>query len=65
MTRYTDMTTTDERAEARDTPTLVAILVAARQTGDRDLERYARDRLADQGIRVAFARRPKAKDGAK
>lgn len=64
MTRDTDMTTT-EQAENRDTPTLVAILVAARQTGDRDLERYARDRLADQGIRVAFARRPRPKGGAR
>jgi len=51
------MTTTNQKAESRDTATLVAILVAARQTGDRDLERYARDQLADQGIRVAFARR--------
>lgn len=37
--------------------TLVAILVAARRSGDRDLERHARDRLKNEhGIKVSFAR---------
>ncbi len=38
--------------------TLVAIIVAARRSGDRDLEREARRTLADQhGMRVSFAAR--------
>lgn len=41
-----------------DSPaTLVAIIVAARKIGDRDLERAMRDRLLDvHGIRLIFAR---------
>lgn len=50
------MTTTTQQKPS-DTATLVAILVAARRSGDRDLERYARAQLADRGIRITFARR--------
>jgi len=41
-----------------DSPaTLVAIIVAARKTGDRELERGARHRLEqDHGVRLVFAR---------
>lgn len=36
-------------------PTLVAIAIAARRAGDRDLERYARERLrAGHGVRLSF-----------
>lgn len=36
--------------------TLVAIIVAARRSGDRDLERQARQTLeAEHGMRVSFA----------
>ena len=47
------MTATDTGSPA----TLVAILVAARRAGDRELERYARQQLHDQhAIRLTFAR---------
>jgi|WetSurMetagenome_2_1015567.scaffolds.fasta_scaffold247081_1 hypothetical protein len=37
--------------------TLVAILVAARKAGDRELERYARQELErEHAIRLTFAR---------
>jgi hypothetical protein len=60
------MTATAEKVDNGNPATLVAILVAARRSGDRELENYARDRLSrDHGIRVAFARQPKRKDGGK
>ena len=42
-----------------DSPaTLVAIIVAARKTGDRDLEREMRQRLENRyGVKLVFARR--------
>lgn len=36
--------------------TLVAILVAARKVGNRELEREMRQRLADQGLKLVFVR---------
>jgi len=44
-----------------DSPaTLVAIIVAARKIGDRDLERAMRDRLLEEhGVKVVFAREPR------
>lgn len=37
--------------------TLVAIIVAARKVGDRDLEREMRQRLEDRyGVKLVFAR---------
>jgi hypothetical protein len=42
--------------EANNAPTLVAIVIAARRAGDRDLERYAKGRLRDQhGVKLSFA----------
>lgn len=41
-------------------PTLVAIIVAARRSGDRQLEREALRELRDgHGIRLSFARPPR------
>jgi Fe-S-cluster formation regulator IscX/YfhJ len=37
-----------------DPPFLLAILIAARKTGDKLLESLARDWLAEQGIHVVF-----------
>jgi phage tail sheath gpL-like len=51
--------TTTQQTDYRDITTLVAIMLAARRSGDRDLERYARGKLADQGIRVSIAREPR------
>jgi hypothetical protein len=65
MTRDTDMTTTGQATDSGNPATLVSILVAARRSGDRELERYARDRLRDHGIRVAFARQRKTEDSQK
>jgi hypothetical protein len=46
------MTATAEKVDNGNPATLVAILVAARRSGDRELENYARDRLSrDHGIR--------------
>jgi hypothetical protein len=36
--------------------TLVAILVAARKVGNRELEREMRQRLEDQGLKIIFLR---------
>jgi hypothetical protein len=55
------MPATDTQSPA----TLVAILVAARRAGDRDLERYARMRLErDHRIRVTFTKEPRRKDAS-
>lgn len=47
------------RNESPESPaTAVAILVAARHSGDRNLERMARRRLAnDFGIKITFSRK--------
>jgi hypothetical protein len=45
------------RASTRGAPSLVAILLAARATNDRDLERAAKTELETQhGIRISFRR---------
>lgn len=42
--------------------TLVAIIVAARRAGDRELEREARRRLEERfGVKLSFARTPDTK----
>jgi hypothetical protein len=45
--------------------TLVAIIIAARRSGDRDLERQTRRTLeAEHGMRVSFALEPRtAREG--
>jgi len=46
--------------------TLLAILIAARKGGDRDLERQVRRSLEDEhGIRVSFARREGEKEATR
>jgi hypothetical protein len=46
-----------------DPPTLMAVLRAARLTGDRDLERAARRLLRDEhGIEVTFIRKPRSQE---
>ncbi len=46
-----------ERLETADPPILLAILIAARRTGDRLLETVARRELEDRHrIRIQFAR---------
>ena len=40
-----------------DPPILLAMMLAARATGDRLLETVARRELEDRGIRVSLARR--------
>ena len=50
-------TRTEEQLETRDPPVLVAILIAARKTGDRLLEAVARRELeAQHRIKIRFAR---------
>jgi hypothetical protein len=51
-------TTTTSLPDPRptDSPFLLAMLVAGRRSGDRMLERLARDWLAEIGIRVELAR---------
>lgn len=48
----------NDKQNAGDSPaTLVAIVVAARRAGDRELEREARWKLEDRfGVRLSFAR---------
>lgn len=47
------MHTTD--TDNNNAPTLVAIVIAARRAGDRDLERYAKGRLKEQhGVKLTF-----------
>jgi hypothetical protein len=47
------MPTTTENSNA---PTLVAIAIAARRAGDRELERYAKGQLqARHGVKLTFA----------
>jgi len=49
------MQTVQEQSNA---PTLVAIAIAARKAGDRDLERYARGQLQERhGVKLTFAGR--------
>ena len=56
------MTTVDTQSPS----TLVAILVAARKAGDRDLERYARRELErEHRIRLTFAREPRREGASK
>ena len=45
------------RRDEHDSPaTLVAIIVAARRAGDRELERDARQKLLDRyGVRLSFS----------
>jgi hypothetical protein len=45
-----------DRLETSDPPILLAILIAARKTGDRLLESVVRRELEQQGIRIRFAR---------
>jgi hypothetical protein len=46
------------QADVGSPSTLVAIALAARKTGDRQLERYARSELSDKyGVRITLARR--------
>lgn len=47
--------TTPDRLNTTDPPILLAVLIAARKTGDRLLEQIARRQLEEQDIRVAFA----------
>jgi hypothetical protein len=49
-----------ENDRRSDSPaTLVAIIVAARRAGDRELEREARQQLEERfGVRLTFARSP-------
>jgi hypothetical protein len=49
-----------------DSPaTLVAIIVAARRVGDRDLEREMRSRLEERfGVKLVFARELRAESEA-
>lgn len=43
-------------SEQNNAPTLVAIAIAARKAGDRELERYAKGRLQKQhGVKLSFA----------
>jgi hypothetical protein len=51
-----------ERLDTADPPVLVAILIAARRTGDRLLETVVRRELAQRHrIKVQFARDPEVK----
>jgi hypothetical protein len=48
-------------SELEGAPSLVAILLAARATHDRDLERAAKNQLSEKhGIEVTFRRRREA-----
>jgi hypothetical protein len=50
-------TTTPDTRTAADFPTLAAIAMAAHRCGDRDLLRFAREKLRDQyGVRLTFDR---------
>ncbi len=54
-------TPNDERLDTADPPILLAILIAARRTGDRLLETVARRQLEERHrITVQFARERKA-----
>jgi hypothetical protein len=55
----TETTMTDAPVTMTSAGALVAIARAARLTGDRDLERAARQLLRDEhGIEISFRRRP-------
>ena len=44
------------QAESQNAPTLVAIAIAARKCGDRELERFARNQLRTKhGVKLGFA----------
>ena len=46
--------------ERESPPTLVAIMVAARRAGDRQLEKDARRKLEERfGVKLRFAREPR------
>jgi hypothetical protein len=48
-----------EKLESADAPILLAILIAARRTGDRLLETVARRELMERhGVKVRFMREP-------
>ena len=51
-----------EQLDTADPPVLVAILIAARPTGDRPLEKVARRELEHRhGIKIRFAHHPEVK----
>jgi hypothetical protein len=53
-----------ETKEQNNAPTLLAIPIATRRSGDRELERYARGRLRDQhGVRLSFAKPADDREG--
>ena len=55
---FTDTHGVQAMSETRSPATLVAILVAARRSGDRELEHQIRQRLLDEhGIKVTFVTR--------
>lgn len=54
----------NDRVETTDAPVLLAMLIAARRTGNRLLEIVARRELAEQhNIKIRFARNPESFGG--
>lgn len=54
------MQTTPQPRQTATPPALVAVVVAARKSGDRDLERAAiRELRESHGLRLSWARPPK------